>query len=235
VGYFNLVIENLNVLNNYDPYLTITNKPRESDSTFEYFKNQILICDERIKQNSDLPVNYLYRGIFEALSKQYNKAIDDFDKTLKLDERNLPAYFMRANIRTQMVETIERLKLKEQSTSFNNSDNIASQFELKSNNNSIEAYNDILTDYTVVLYMNPDFIFGYYNRANIYCKTEKYFQAIEEYNKALTIEPEFAEAFYNRGLVKILLNDVEGGAKDLSKAGELGIQDAYNVIKRYCN
>jgi hypothetical protein len=28
---------------------------------------------------------------------------------------------------------------------------------------------------------------------------------------------------------------VEGGAMDLSKAGELGIQDAYNVIKRYCN
>ena len=107
--------------------------------------------------------------------------------------------------------------------------------DANSKSTTIEAYNDVLSDYTVVLYMNPDFIFGYYNRGNIYCKTEKYFQAVEEYDKAIAIEPEFAEAFYNRCLVKILMNDVEGGAKDLSRAGELGIKTAYNVIKRYCN
>jgi tetratricopeptide (TPR) repeat protein len=235
VGYFNLIIENLNASNNYDPYLTITNKSRETDSTLAFYKNQILIFNEHISQNGNLPINFLYRGIFEALSKQYNQAIVDFDKVTKLDERNLPAYFMRANARTQMIETIEKIKINEQSTGFDNLATITSQYDLKPNTTSNDIYNDILTDYTVVLYMNPDFIFGYYNRGNIYCKTEKYYQAIEEYNKAISIEPEFAEAYYNRGLVKILLNDIEGGAKDLSKAGELGIEDAYNVIKRYCN
>jgi hypothetical protein len=28
---------------------------------------------------------------------------------------------------------------------------------------------------------------------------------------------------------------LEGGSLDLSKAGELGLTEAYNVIKRYCN
>jgi tetratricopeptide (TPR) repeat protein len=235
VGYFNLVIENLNALNNYDPYLTITNKPGENDSTFEFYKNQILIFDERIRQNGELPVNFLYRGIFETLSKQYNNAIDDLNRVIKLDERNLPAYFMRANARTKMIETIERLKLNEQSPGLESKLNLIQPIDTISNSTTIDSYNDILTDYTVVLYMNPDFIFGYFNRGNIYCKTEKYFQAIEEYNKAINIEPEFAEAYYNRGLVKILLNDIDGGAKDLSKSGELGIEIAYNVLKRYCN
>jgi tetratricopeptide (TPR) repeat protein len=235
VGYFNLVIENLNALNNYDPYLTITSKPGENDSTFEFYKNQILIFDERIRQNGEFPVNLLYRGIFETLLKQYNKAIDDLNKVIKLDERNLPAYFMRANARTKMIETIEKLKLKEQSPGFESKASLILPVDINSNSTTIDAYNDILTDYTVVLYMNPDFIFGYYNSGNIYCKTEKYFQSIEEFNKAISIEPEFAEAYYNRGLVKILMNDIEGGAKDLSKAGELGIKDAYNVLKRYCN
>jgi len=49
------------------------------------------------------------------------------------------------------------------------------------------------------------------------------------------LEPEFAEAYFNRGLTKIFLDDVEGGALDLSRAGELGISGAYNIIKRYCN
>jgi hypothetical protein len=54
-------------------------------------------------------------------------------------------------------------------------------------------------------------------------------------NKAIEIEPEFAEAYYNRGLTKIYLDDLDGAAVDLSRAGELGLTSAYNVIKRYCN
>ena len=63
----------------------------------------------------------------------------------------------------------------------------------------------------------------------------EYKSAIEDLNRAIELEPEFAEAYFNRGLTKIFLDDVEGGAMDLSKAGELGILGAYNIIKRYCN
>jgi tetratricopeptide (TPR) repeat protein len=83
--------------------------------------------------------------------------------------------------------------------------------------------------------MNPDFSFAYFNRGNLYVKTERYFDALEEYNKAISIDADFAEAYYNRGLLKVLLNNIESGAKDLSRAGELGITESYNVIKRYCN
>jgi hypothetical protein len=43
------------------------------------------------------------------------------------------------------------------------------------------------------------------------------------------------EAYYNRGLVHIYLQDREKGCLDMSKAGELGITDAYSVIKKYCS
>jgi hypothetical protein len=58
---------------------------------------------------------------------------------------------------------------------------------------------------------------------------------MDDLDKALEIEPEFAEGYFNRGLTKIFLDDIEGGALDLSRAGELGINGAYNIIKRYCN
>ncbi len=235
VGYFNMLVENLNSSHSYDPYLAVSNKSDESDVAIQYYKSQILTFDERINQNGESSANLLYRGIFKVLSKQFNQAIIDLDKAVKLDEKNLLAYFVRADARTQMVEAIERLKLSEQTPEFSESVNYFSPFEIKAGKQKNDIYSDILTDYTVILYMNPDFIFGYYNRGNVYCKTEKYYQAIEEYNKAIDLEPEFAEAYYNRGLVKILMNDIEGGAKDLSKAGELGIKMAYNVIKRYCN
>ena len=42
------------------------------------------------------------------------------------------------------------------------------------------------------------------------------------------------DAYFNRGLVLIYLKDKEKGCIDLSRAGELGLEDAYNVISRYC-
>ena len=229
VGYFNMIIENLNAENNYNPYLTITNKASQTNSSNEFYKNQILIFDEKIRQNDKIGNNFLYRGIFKSLNNDFNEAISDFDKAIKLDERNLLAYFMRANARFKMVETIEKLKAEHENIGLLNME------ENSSSKKSNEAYDDILTDYSVILYMNPSFYFGNFNRGNIYCTTEKYYLAIDEYDKAISIEPEFAEAYYNRGLVKILLNDIQAGGKDLSRAGELGIDEAYNVIKRYCN
>ena len=235
VGYFNMVIENLNAQNNYQPYLTITNIPPSELASKSDYINQKLAFDERIKQNNEISNNFLYRGIFKLLTSDYTGSIEDLDQAIKLDERNLLAYFVRANAKAKMIEAIE---------------NISSQPEIVSSPNGIttnypktdkelgeinEALNDVFTDYSVVLYMNPNFYFAYYNRGNIYCKNEKYFAALDEYDKAISFDSEFAEAYYNRGLVRILLNDIEGGAKDLSRAGELGIEESYNVIKRYCN
>jgi len=70
---------------------------------------------------------------------------------------------------------------------------------------------------------------------NTKVKKKDYLGAINDYSKAIELEPDFAEAYFNRGLTRIFLDDMEGGSLDLSKAGELGLTDAYNVIKRYCN
>jgi hypothetical protein len=38
------------------------------------------------------------------------------------------------------------------------------------------------------------------------------------------------EAYYNRALVQIFLKDTRKGCLDLSKAGELGIEGAYDLL-----
>jgi tetratricopeptide (TPR) repeat protein len=96
-------------------------------------------------------------------------------------------------------------------------------------------YEDIIKDYESILYMNPRFIFAWFNMANTKVKKKDYLGAINDYTKAIDLEPDFAEAYFNRGLTRIFLDDMEGGSVDLSKAGELGLVEAYNVIKRYCN
>ena len=58
-------------------------------------------------------------------------------------------------------------------------------------------------------------------------------EAFDDYSKAIELWPSFAEAYYNRGLVQIYMKDTRKGCLDLSKAGELGLNEAYSLLKRY--
>ena len=82
--------------------------------------------------------------------------------------------------------------------------------------------------------LNPGFPYTYYNLGNLYCLSNDLPEAIVKYTRAIDLYPYIGESFYNRGLVLIYLKDKEKGCIDLSTAGELGIQDAYGVIKKYC-
>jgi len=66
-------------------------------------------------------------------------------------------------------------------------------------------------------------------------KLGDYKGAISDYNKAIELNPKLADAYYDRGVVKLLLGQKDSGCLDLYKAGELGFDKAYEVIKEYCN
>ena len=61
-----------------------------------------------------------------------------------------------------------------------------------------------------------------------------YTAAIQDYNKAIELNPDYANAYYNRGLAKYKLGDKDGSCLDWSKAGELGLSQAYDAIKEFC-
>ena len=49
---------------------------------------------------------------------------------------------------------------------------------------------------------------------------------------ALRINPRLAEAYYNRALVRMKLGEKVKAAADLSRAGELGLYDAYSILRQ---
>ena len=88
-------------------------------------------------------------------------------------------------------------------------------------------------DLDKVITLAPDFVYAYYNRANVAAMLKDYRAAIVDYDKAIQLAPDFADAYFNRGLTHIFLGNNKAGISDLSKAGELGVVSAYNVIKRF--
>ncbi len=93
----------------------------------------------------------------------------------------------------------------------------------------------MLADYDRVIALDPKMSFANYNRGNIKNRIHDFEGAIQDYTTAMTLQPDFAEAFYNRALTLIYLKNAKDACLDLGKAGELGVRDAYNVIKMHCN
>lgn len=73
----------------------------------------------------------------------------------------------------------------------------------------------------------------WYNIGNIHLQMQEFDKAIDDYTKAIQYERNLAEAYYNRALTLLYMNKKSQAIKDLSKAGELGIQEAYVVMKRF--
>ncbi|MDE5843739.1 MAG: tetratricopeptide repeat protein [Muribaculaceae bacterium] len=89
-----------------------------------------------------------------------------------------------------------------------------------------------MIDLDNILEIDPDMLYAWYNKGNIYYENGDFTSALKAFDKAISINPDFAEAYYNRGLTYIRLGRKENAFADLSKAGELGILQAYNVLKR---
>ena len=170
------------------------------------------------RTQNDAKALYLSRAVEFAIVQDYSSAIEDINKTLILSDNNsdpniIISYFLRANWRYKQ---LEYQRATGELTDANKLD-----FEL------------ILRDLDQVIRLQPDFAFAYYNKANILCTQKDFQDAIKYYTSAIENDQDFAEAYFNRGLTYIFINETEKGLDDLSKAGELGIYQAYNLISRF--
>jgi tetratricopeptide (TPR) repeat protein len=176
--------------------------------------------------------NYFKKGTFSAMMLDYNDALRAFNRAVELKPDYLEAYFNRANINFELIEHQFSIEESAPQITITQGDSPDSK---KPKQPGIPDFSSVLADYDQVIALDPKMSFAYYNRGNIKNRMRDFEGAIQDYTTAMGLQPNFAEAFYNRALTLIYLKNTKDACLDLSKAGELGVQDAYNVIKRYCN
>jgi len=187
------------------------------------------------------PVGYLRpyfsRGIAKEILKDYWGAIADYSKIIEeeqslwypsIDEAKdllednigilVYCHFSQQNIYPERLKIIAYLK------------RARAKAELKD-------YTGAMADYSKIIAISPsyDAAVGYLNRARAKADLKDYRGAIEDYDKAIEIIKDCTIAYLNRGLAKFKLGRKDSGCLDLSKAGELGAENAYDMIQKYCN
>jgi tetratricopeptide (TPR) repeat protein len=227
--YFDEIISDFNANNKMGIRVVFTT--REWPVSREKAIVELQRLDSAISISGDPSAAYFMRGVVNGMLQNYNVAINAYDEAIKYDDAFSYAYMNRGTTRFELEEFI----FSEQE--YSNAVTISRSSFDNDEDTPLDPpdHKETLADYDRAIELNPYLPFVYYNRANVKLRLKQYHPAIDDYSMAMKIEPEMAEAYYNRALTLIYLKEIKLACKDLSRAGELGITESYNVIKRYCN
>ena len=168
------------------------------------------------------PVDYLAEGVANLMVRNHENAIDALNKAIALDPRFTIAYMARGF--ASYDEAIY--------SQISNSEEGGGKDNLLQQKLYAAHLEEALKDFNTAVSLNPRLIYAYFNIGNIYYLIGDTNEAIANYNKALSIDPGFGEAYFNLGLAQLKTGEKTAAFESLSKAGELGIVQSYNVIKR---
>ena len=180
-------------------------------------------CTSGLADSPDNALLLMARALDFCLLQDYNSAQTDLDAAISSDSDLWAAWFCRAQVKIRDVEMKRASK----------------ELDIKqgrSENQSVAAdpgYMSAIRDLTRVVEMQPKLACAWYNRGTLYALTNDFYAALNDFDHAIELDSDIAEAWYNRGLILVLLNRMDEAFMDLSKAGELGIYSAYNIIKRF--
>ena len=220
---YNILLEKLNdsLVGDMDLLLTNNERALSENEVFSHF-DRIDRCSKLIADNQN-DVNFLFlRAIDYSLVQDLESSLVDLDRAIALDDDCWHLYFVRSFVRSKMYD----------SKMYENKENGALELNVPKTVTGLD-YNLVKADLDKVVSLVPDFAFAYFNRANAFSKMSDYKSAIVDYTTAIEFDNAFAEAYYNRGLARIYTGNVDEGVADLSRAGELGLFNAYSVIKRF--
>lgn len=230
-GYENPLIERF--AGGYPVEVSVSNSPSSEDA-------KALGIAEKQAWEGSTAGDLNLRALHDYSLKQYNSALNYYSGAIDASEGEsgvgkLYQAFYRMNrgaLRAEMIDFISSIENNVQTLSMDDSG--ATRARVRDQVTRQWDYSEAIDDMKQAEALVPDLPYIYFNLGNLYCLSSEHIASIENYSRAIELYPYMGDAYFNRGLVLIYLKDKEKGCIDLSRAGELGVGDAYGVIKKYC-
>ena len=156
------------------------------------------------------------QGMAHVTVKDYASSVTAFTEAIEADPTNAAAYFQRGVSRFTNYITKQEMSG-------------AAEGDLILRRGISQA---AISDFEKVLELVPDYAPALYNIGCVYYSIGRYTDAADYFQKALALAPDMGVAFFNLGLSRYALGEKVEGDEAMSRAGALGIYDAYSIIKR---
>ena len=164
--------------------------------------------------------NYFYAGLKNFEKEQYQEAIENFTKAIKLKPDYAEAYNKREVAKDKLRELEEVIKNYTEAIKLNPKD--ASAYNHRGvAKYKLRDFQEAIKDFDEAIKLKPKSDNVYYNRGNSKANLEMYEEAIEDYNQAIKLNPKDADAYSNRGVSISRLGKFKEAIKDFDEAIKL--------------
>lgn len=199
-----------------------THAPQLSDEQLidRHFKS-IEYYNSYLATHTPRAIDYIGRALDLMTVRDYVPAVADLDRAIALTPDFAAAYMLRAQANWHRQKTVDNESTGTTAPGISN-------HAVRQRNLS----DAVLADLERVIELSPSNAFVWYNKGCILLERGEQEAAREAFSRALEIKPDFGEAYFNRGYVNLASGNRRQGISDLSRAGEMGIVGAYNLMKR---
>lgn len=176
-------------------------------------------------------LDYLNRGTYYYMVGEYDKAVTEFKKLLKLNPYDVFTHFVLGYIYDKKGWTDLAIQELEEA--------------IRLDPGYINAYNNLGTIYNKTghrdeaikyfakaIELNPSYIEAYDNIGVVYYLKKEYDTAVTYFTKAIELDPDYAKAYNNMGSILIARGQYKDAKDPISKAIELdpNFTDAFNNL-----
>jgi tetratricopeptide (TPR) repeat protein/TolB-like protein len=173
---------------------------------------------------------HLDRGILLASRDDYDRAIQEFTESLKLNPNYAPAYFNRGLAYLNKGDNDHAIADYNQVVKLN--PNNAGAFNNRGNAYLNKGDNDrAIADYNQAIKLDPNYALAYINRGRAYQEEMDYDRAFADFTQAIKLNPNSAFAYKTRGRAYTSGGEFDRAFPDLNQAIRLAPNDtdAYNA------
>jgi len=166
--------------------------------------------------------NFYLEGFIKLDKEQYDAAIVDFDKALKLNPNYVMAYYRRGDAWLNKAITDFKRVLEL------DPDNFFTKLELfriyldRGNVFYINKdYDRAISDFSKAIKINPKSYDAYVHRGSALNDKRDYDRAISDFSEAIKINPNFFKAYFGRGKAWFFAKNYDRAISDFNKAIEI--------------
>ena len=191
-------------------------KNRDFDGAIEDLTNVMnLIGDEA--PSSTKGALFRERGDIYFKLQEYTKAINDFDKSIQIDDDNNKwAYLGRAKSKREIQEYENAIKDYSKVIEIDKDYKWAFQDRGNIYKINLNDFNRAIIDFDQVLKIDPEYKWAYQARAEAKKELKEYQNAISDFNKVIEIDPNYKWAYHERGLTRVQIKDYDNAIKDFN-------------------
>ena len=194
--------------------------------------SSITYLSDAISLNPENELAYLNRGDAYYNLKQYEKAIEDYNKTIELDPENVIAYGRRG-------DAYGRLKQYESAIiNYSKAIDLDPEYAPAYNNRAnilytTRQYEKAIEDYSKTIELDPGNDTVYSNRGLAYSGLEQYEKAAADYNKAIELAPEDAYHYVYLSKIDIFTGNYDSALAAITKALSLSNKKETKALAIY--